>query len=56
MHYKRTKVLPTAGWCLVAWSDFLLFAIFENGHITANQVYFYELNYLFAARARGART
>ena len=28
---------------MVGWSDLLLFAIFENGRIAADQVYFYEL-------------
>ena len=28
----------------VGWSDIALFAIFENGHYAADQVYFYESN------------
>ena len=28
----------------IGWSDLPLFAIFDIGHITANQVYFYEFN------------
>ena len=31
------------GW-LVGWNDLVLFAIFENGHFAADQVYFYEFN------------
>ena len=32
---------PTLG-----WSDLLFFAIFENGLIAGDQVYFYEYNFL----------
>ena len=28
----------------VGWSDLVLLAIFENGHIADDQVYFYEFN------------
>ena len=28
----------------VGWSDLVLLAIFENGHIAVDQVYFYEFN------------
>ena len=28
----------------IGWSDLLLFAIFENEHIAADKIYFYELN------------
>ena len=30
--------------CRIGWSDFNFFAIFENGHIAVDWLYFYELN------------
>ena len=30
--------------CTLGWSDLAFFPIFENLHISANQVYFLELN------------
>ena len=43
--------------CRVGWSDFHFLAIFENGHIAINWLYFYEFNSEksanFAACARG---
>ena len=41
------------------WSDFHFFAIFENGHIAFDWLYFYEFNSKksanFAASARAAK-
>ena len=42
----KVKNLPVSETvqCTVGWSDTELWAIFENGHYAAHQVYFYESN------------
>ena len=51
LHFANlNKKVPTSfadskgDFCLVSWSDLPLFAIFENGHISADEVYFYQFN------------
>ena len=40
--YSTTHVASRRCCWPLGWSDLLLFLIFENGHIAADQVYFYE--------------
>ena len=42
-------------YCTVGWSELALFAIFEKLHVSADQVYFYEVNSKKNCKFRRAR-